>query len=149
MSVNFVRVGGTKNVSLSRGAWQRILRTTELKKPIKTKFKKKQNNQHLHLHSRTWSWRSPSHSPCERTDDWSGGWRTSRHLCSWWSSTWPARGTTMTWKVKYRFIITRRAGNNGWDHSQREQLSLVVRILETHLKPLLDSCFATWAKWTD
>lgn len=61
----------------------------------------------LYLHSRTWSWRSPSRSPCGRTDDWSGGWRTSRHLCSWWSSAWPVRDTTMTCSTACRCVKSR------------------------------------------
>lgn len=78
------------------------------------RFKRGEN---LFLHSRTWSWRSPSHSPCGRTGDWSDGWKTSRRLCSWWSLAWPARDTTTTcnaaqglcW-VAYTYVYSYHSG---------------------------------------
>lgn len=111
----------------------------------------KKFHQHLYLHSRTWSWRSPSRSPCGRTDDWSGDWRTSRHLCSWWSSAWPVRDTTMTCRTECRCVQLR------WtviDNTHVSNWRLFVSgcacaCSEAHQELLSDSCSVTWAKWTN
>lgn len=122
---------------------------TEGKKPQLSKIRR--SDQHLYLHSRTWSWRSPSHSPCGRTGDWCGGWRTSRRLCSWWSSAWPARGMTTTCNTACRCIESRRSVmDNTFDIRLFLCVCLVVRVVPRHIwNCFRDSCLATWAKWTN